>query len=196
MQRGRSSVGRAPAFQAGCRRFEPGRPLLSCPTTLYDLYCAAVEARVERISIAPVKALGLAHPESVELEAGGVRGDRRFWLVDEDGRLFNNKRNGPMVTIRPTWNEATRRLALEFPDGSRVAGIVELGESVPAVLYGRPHASRQVVGPWEEAISGHVGRRLTLLWSEQHATDRGADGGGVVSLVSRGSLDRLREEAV
>ena len=25
--RGRSSVGRAPAFQAGCRRFEPGRPL-------------------------------------------------------------------------------------------------------------------------------------------------------------------------
>src|SRR5262245_32136498 len=28
MQRGRSSVGRAPAFQAGCRRFEPGRPLL------------------------------------------------------------------------------------------------------------------------------------------------------------------------
>ena len=27
--RGCSSVGRAPAFQAGCRRFEPGRPLLS-----------------------------------------------------------------------------------------------------------------------------------------------------------------------
>ena len=33
-----------------------------------------------------------------------------------------------------------------------------------------------------------------LLWSEEHATDRGAVG-GVVSLVSRGSLVRLGEEA-
>jgi uncharacterized protein YcbX len=154
-----------------------------------------VEARVERISIAPVKALGLSHPESVELEAGGVRGDRRFWLVDEDGRLYNNKRNGPLVTVRPSWDEATRELALDFPDGTRVAGVVELGEPVPAVLYGREHASRRVVGPWEEAISAHVGLPLTLLWSERHATDRGADGGGVVSLVSRGSLERLGEVA-
>src|SRR4029077_175852 len=29
--RGCSSVGRAPAFQAGCRRFEPGRPLFENP---------------------------------------------------------------------------------------------------------------------------------------------------------------------
>jgi uncharacterized protein YcbX len=154
-----------------------------------------VEARVERISIAPVKALGLAHPETVELEAGGVRGDRRFWLVDADGRLYNNKRNGPLVTIRPTWDEATGELALDLPDGARVAGVVELGEPVPAILYGRPHASRRVIGPWEEAISAHVGSPLTLLWSEQHATDRGADGGGVVSLVSRGSLEQLGKEA-
>ena len=153
-----------------------------------------MEARVERISIAPVKSLGLAHPEAVELEEGGIRGDRRFWLVDEDGRLFNNKRNGPMVTVRPHWDEGTRELALEFPDGTRVEGVVELGEPVDAVLYGRPHASRRVVGPWEDAISAHVGRPLTLLWSEQHATDRGANC-GVVSLVSRGSLERLREEA-
>jgi MOSC domain-containing protein len=153
-----------------------------------------VEARVERISIAPVKSLGLAHPKAVELGAGGVRGDRRFWLVDEDGRLFNNKRNGPMVTIRPTWDETTRELALEFPDGTRVEGVVELGEPVPAILYGRPHASRRVLGPWNEAISAYVGRPLTLLWSEEHATDRGA-AGGVVSLVSRGSLERLRDAA-
>jgi uncharacterized protein YcbX len=61
-----------------------------------------VEARVARISIAPVKSLGLVHPDSVELGSEGVQGDRRFWLVDEDGRLFNNKRNGPMVAIEPT----------------------------------------------------------------------------------------------
>jgi uncharacterized protein YcbX len=153
-----------------------------------------VEARIARISIAPVKALGLVHPDVVDLQLGGVRGDRRFWLVDEDGRLFNNKRNGPMVTIRPEWDEATHELALDFPDGTRVGGVVELGEPVAAVLYGRPHQSRRVIGPWEAAISAHVDRPLTLLWSEHHATDRGAVGGDV-SLVSTASLDRLGQES-
>ena len=153
-----------------------------------------MEAHVVRISIAPVKSLGLVHPESVDLRSDGVQGDRRFWLVDADGRLFNNKRNGPMMTILPAWDEATRQLSLSFPDGTRVAGRVELGEPVALELYGRPHRSRRVIGPWEDAISRSVGRPLTLLWSDELATDRGSDG-GTVSLVSRGSLERLREEA-
>jgi uncharacterized protein len=153
-----------------------------------------VAARVVRISIAPVKSLGLVHPKSVDLRSNGVRGDRRFWLVDADGRLFNNKRNGPMMTIQPAWDEATQQLSLRFPDGTQVADRIELGEPVAVELYGRPHASRRVVGPWEAAISRSVGRPLTLLWSENHATDRGHVG-GTVSLVSRGSLERLREES-
>jgi len=153
-----------------------------------------VEAHVVRISIAPVKSLGLVHPQSVHLRSDGVQGDRRFWLVDADGRLFNNKRNGPMMTIRPAWDEETRELSLSFPDGTQVAGPVELGEQVAVELYGWPHPSRRVIGPWEEAISRSVGRPLTLLWSENHATDRGR-AGGTVALVSRGSLERLREEA-
>ncbi len=153
-----------------------------------------MEARVARISIAPVKSLGLVHPESVELGPDGVQGDRRFWLIDADGRLFNNKRNGPIATIRPAWDETTRHLSLTFPDGTEVAGTVALGEPVDAELYGSPHPSRRVIGPWAEAISTFAGRPLTLLWSESHATDRGV-AGGTVSIVSRGSLERLREEA-
>jgi uncharacterized protein len=152
-----------------------------------------VEAHVARISIAPVKSLGLVHPETVDLLSDGVQGDRRFWLVDGDGRLFNNKRNGPLMTIRPAWDEATRQLSLSFPDGTQVAGTVELGEPVAVELYGRPHPSRRVLGPWEDAISRSVDRPLSLLWSENHATDR--CGVGTVSLVSRGSLERLREES-
>jgi uncharacterized protein YcbX len=152
-----------------------------------------MQGRVARISIAPVKSLGLVHPKWIELHEGGVRGDRRFWLVDEDGRLFNNKRNGPLMTIRPEWDEATHELALHFPDGNRVAGTVELGERIDAVLYGDPHPSRRVIGPWQDALAAYAGRPLALLWSEAHATDRGARGGSV-SLVSRGSLERLREE--
>ncbi len=146
-----------------------------------------------RISIAPVKSLGLVHPEEIELGRHGVAGNRRFWLVDEDGRLFNNKRCGPLVRIRPDWDEDSRTLALTLPDGERVKGVVELGEPVEAEMYEHPHPSRRVVGPWEEAISRVAGQPLTLLWAEDHATDRGYRGGDV-SLVSRASLERLREE--
>jgi uncharacterized protein YcbX len=152
------------------------------------------QARVVRISIAPVKSLGLLHPEEIELELHGVRGNRRFWLVDSDGRLFNNKRGGPMVRISPAWDEDTRELSLTFPDGARVEGVVELGEPVDAEMYRHPHPSRRVVGPWEQAISDYVGRPLTLLYAESHAVDRGY-AGGTVSVVSRASLDRLRDEA-
>jgi uncharacterized protein len=155
---------------------------------------AGVEGTVARISIAPVKSLGLVHPDEVELGIGGVRGDRRFWLLDADGRLFNNKRNGPLMTIRPEWDESARQLTLTFPGGERVEGVVELGDAVVAELYREPHPSRRVVGPWEDALSEFAGRPLTLLWSDNHATDRGVEGGDV-SLVSRGSLARLREEA-
>jgi len=82
--------------------------------------------RVVRIAIAPVKALGLVHPESVE-------------------------------------------------------------------LHHDAHASRAVLGPWQEALSAYARTPLRLLWSQTGAPDRTARGGSV-SLVSRGSLERLQSE--
>ncbi|HXY81825.1 MAG TPA: MOSC N-terminal beta barrel domain-containing protein [Gaiellaceae bacterium] len=149
---------------------------------------------VVRLSIAPVKSLGLVHPDAVTLTPAGVAGDRRFWLVDRSGRLVNGTRNGPMVRVRPEWDEATRRLALTFPDGARVEGVVELGEPVAAEMYGLPLPSHRVLGPWEGALAEHVGQPLHLLWADGGAADRSGRG-GTVSLVSRASLERLRVEA-
>jgi len=153
-----------------------------------------MEGRVVRISIAPVKALHLVNPDEVEVGPAGVAGDRRFWLVDADGRLVNDKRRPHLLRVHPTWDEETRRLVLAFPDGSEVDGIVEAGETVDAELYGRPHPSRAVPGPWQEALSDYAGEPVTLLWSESGAVDRGV-AGGAVTLISRGSLERLQQEA-
>ena len=152
-----------------------------------------MDARVIRISVAPVKSLGLLHPEEVELAQAGVVGDRRFWLRDEQARLYAGKRDGTMLRIRPAWDEETRRLTLTFPDGEVVDGVVELGEPVDAILYGESRPSHHVVGPWEGAISRYVGRQLELLWADESAVDR-APGGGTVSLVSTASLARLGVE--
>lgn len=150
---------------------------------------------VVRISIAPVKSLHLVHPEEIELTRCGVVGDRRFWLLDADGRLANGKRFPQLMQILPQWDETTRRLAFELPGGERIDGVVELGEPVETTLYGTQHPSRRVGGPWEEAISDLAGEPLTLLWSERGAVDRGNDRGGWASIVSRASLERLRKEA-
>jgi uncharacterized protein len=151
--------------------------------------------RVVRISVAPVKSLGLVHPEEVTLEPGGVVGNRRFWLRDEQGALYAGKRDGSLLQIRPEWDEETRRLALTFPDGARVEGIVELGDAIDSNMYSwHVVRSRKVVGPWQAAISEYVGRPLELLWADEGAVDR-TPRGGTASLVSRASLDRLRTEA-
>ena len=154
-----------------------------------------MEGRVVRISIAPVKALRVVNPDEVELTHAGVAGDRRFWLVDADRRLVNGKGHPELMQVEPEWDEASRRLALAFPDGSVVDGEVELGELFDAELYGAPHRSRLVSGPWQEALSEFVGEPVTVLWSEGGAQDRGSDRGGWASLISRGSLERLRAEA-
>ena len=153
-----------------------------------------MEGRVVRISIAPVKALHVVNPDEVELGHTGVAGDRRFWLVDRDRRLVNDKKRPQLLRVHPAWDEPSRRLVLSFPDGSEVGGVVEPGEPVEVEMYGRPHASRAVPGPWQEALSDYAGEPLTLLWSESGAVDRGI-GGGAVTLISRGSLERLGREA-
>ncbi|HEU5477495.1 MAG TPA: MOSC N-terminal beta barrel domain-containing protein [Gaiellaceae bacterium] len=153
-----------------------------------------MEGRVARISIAPVKALHVVNPAEVELGSAGVAGDRRFWLTEADGRLVNDKRYPRLLRVHADWDEATRRLVLAFPDGLRVDGIVEPGDSVEPMLYDQPHPSRTVPGPWQDALSEYVGKPLTLLWSEGGAVDRGV-GGGAVTVISHASVERLREEA-
>ena len=85
------------------------------------------------------------------LELGGVIGNRRFWLRDEQDALYAGKRDGSMLRIRPEWDEETRRLALTFPYGDVVEGVVELGDEVEANMYSW-HRVRVAQGPW--AVGG------------------------------------------
>jgi len=171
----------------------PSTPMQSPAGRIVDT--PGMSGRVTRVSIAPVKSLGLTHPESVELTPSGVVGDRRFWMVNEGGRLVNGKLCPELMQIGSAWDEAARRLELRFPDGRELAGTVELGEPVAAALYGEPHPSRRVLGPWQDALCRFAGFPLTLLWSERGAVDRGSDRGGWVSIVSRASLQRLGQVA-
>jgi uncharacterized protein YcbX len=144
---------------------------------------------VSRISIAPVKGLALVHPAEVTVEHTGVRENRRFHIVDTDGRRYNQLRNGALVQIKQEYDDAEGRLVLEFPDGTRAAGGVELGPELTTDFYGRPVQGNLVEGPWSEALTRWAGRELRLVQSSPGAAvDRGR---GHVSLVSKASLEEL-----
>jgi MOSC domain-containing protein len=148
---------------------------------------------VSQINLAPVKGLGLVHPDEVMLGRTGVVENRRFHVVDERGRRYNQIRNGRLVQIRPDYDAAAERLTLSFPDGTVADGEVELGEPIVVDFYGRPVPGSVIVGPWGEALSSWAGRPLRLVQSAPGAAvDRAR---GEVSLVSEESLAELARQA-
>jgi hypothetical protein len=124
-----------------------------------------------------------------------VRENRRFYLVDERGRMVNAKQLGELSELRSEYREADRTLTVTLPDGERISGPVRVGGEIDARFSRMTLRAPVVLGPWSQAISSHVGRPLRLVESdpERKGVDRGDR--GTVSLVSRGSLERLAEAA-
>lgn len=146
--------------------------------------------RVSGLSIAPVKGMGLVHPEELDLQGFGVLENRRFHVIDAGGRRFGQIRCGPLVQIQPAYDASSESLSLTFPDGTVVAGTVELGEAVTTDFYGRPVPGRVLEGPWNEAVSEHVGRPLRLVQPDEPGAgvDRAR---GAISFLSEASCEEL-----
>ncbi len=148
---------------------------------------------VTALSITPVKAMRLRTVDAIEIEELGAVGDRRFYLIDERGRMVNGKQHGALMRIVPEYDPGTRELTLTFPDGiPPVSGVVEYGESVTTQFFRRTDEVPVLRGPWSEAVSEFIGHPLRLV-----AAPTGVDRGrrGAVSIISRASLRRLAEEA-
>ncbi|HET7830828.1 MAG TPA: MOSC N-terminal beta barrel domain-containing protein [Candidatus Limnocylindrales bacterium] len=156
----------------------------------------SISGGVTRISIAPVKALALVHPAEVQVTPTGVAVDRRYAILDAQGRLANGKRIGPLVRIRPEAGEDPETLVLHLPDGRAVGGLVELGADVDALFYGAERPARLVLGGYSDALSEAAGQPLTLvrMTGEGDGLDR-ADEGGSVSIQSTAALQAMAEAA-
>ena len=129
--------------------------------------------------------------DEIELEAAGVRGDRRFYLVDDEGALVNAKRLPALLSVRPAVEDG--RLILRFSDDSTVEGETrQLGDRIETSFYGRPVLGRIVEGPWAEALSELAGKAVRVARTEREGDgyDRGQSAGA--SIVSTASLEALR----
>jgi uncharacterized protein len=153
-------------------------------------------AEVVWLATAPVKAMALASRSEVAVGPAGIAGDRGFAVIDSNNRLVNGKRIGPLATIVPEVGLEPPRLSLRFPDGSVVAGAVELGRPVNAIFYGEARPAHELDGPFSRALSTWSGQeiRLVRLEVEGGGIDRAPEGGGF-SIISRGSLAALAAAA-
>jgi uncharacterized protein YcbX len=147
---------------------------------------------VTGLAVTAVKGTRLRGVDAVELDAGGARGNRRFFVIDDRDRMLSGKQLGALQAVVAAFDEQAGRLEFEFPDGSRVEDAVRLGAPVTARFFSRQAEGRLVEGPWADALSAHAGLPLRLV-SNRSAVDRGPKGG--VSLFSRASVERLAREA-
>src|SRR5262245_11880926 len=154
--------------------------------------------RVSRLSTTPVRALGLNHPEAIEVDRDGVRDDRRFYLVDGHGRLVDRLLAGSLVQVHAETNAAATWLRMTFPDGRVVEGDVALHEPVRTEIYGRVAFGRVVGGPFAAALEPFAHRPVLLVRCDKPGGTRiklGEDHvRNGVSLVSDGSLQELARQ--
>lgn len=128
--------------------------------------------QLTRILRYPVKSLSGEELDRVAVERRGVRGDRLWAVRDADGRLGSGKttrrfrRMDGLLELSATYDGQVP--VLSFPDGRRVRG------DDPEV---------------HEALSGHVGRPVTLGHEEavSHFDD------GPLHVVTTASLTRIGE---
>ena len=148
-------------------------------------------ATVGAIYTAPVKSLGLAHPEAVRVEPWGITEDRRFHLVGSLGTLLTQREMGRLVQIKAEYEPEPERLRLLFPGGSGLEGPVEMGAQVVTQIWGRNVAGRVLSGDWNAALSGFCGQAVRLVRSDQpgQCYDEYP-----ISLVSQASIEGLSRQ--
>lgn len=120
---------------------------------------------ITAIHATPVKSLGLASLESAQVTHRGVVGDRRFLLMDSEGRVVTQRQLGRLTQVSAEYSDEDDSLRMTFPDGRAVVGQPEPGRETATVLWGRVVRGVEVEGEWSEALSDFCGAELTLMKS-------------------------------
>jgi uncharacterized protein YcbX len=149
---------------------------------------------VSRLSYTPVKGLALAHPSEITLGREGLAENRRFYVIAEDGRRYELRRDGRLALVAAAYEPEADRLTLRFPEGTVAEATVEVDGAVSTDFYGRLVTGRVVVGPLADALSTYLGRPVRLVKADRPGTALDSER-GTVSLVSEASVSALAKAA-
>jgi uncharacterized protein len=143
---------------------------------------------VARLNIAPVRSLGLESRDEIDLGSDGVAEDRRFFVIDDGGRLVDQLIAGEMVQVAAWTDPDATTLRLTLPDGTTIEDEVRLGGPLEVPIHGRVGVGHIVDGPWAGALGAFLGRSVRIVRCDRIGGTRASH---PASIVSDGSLDAL-----
>jgi uncharacterized protein len=148
---------------------------------------------VARISVTPVKGFALLHPDGVKLTVRGVVEDRRFALVDAEGKRLRSSHVSWPAVVRGEYDADSEVLRLRFPDGTVAEGSAAGAGPVREWDFhgGQLEPGRVVEGEWNDRLSALAGYDVRIVRPEQPGRVREDP----VTLVSLASVARLEQEA-
>ena len=88
----------------------------------------------------------MRHVDEIDLLEGGLHGDRRFYLIDENNRLVNDIGHGPLQLVHAAYDEEDDVLTLTLVDGTVVSAEVVRGNELATNFHKRPRTARRVQG--------------------------------------------------
>ena len=146
---------------------------------------------VARISVTPVRTFRLVHPDEVQLTALGVVENRRFLLVDAEGKRLRSSLTVWPAPVSAEWDASSETLRVEVDGEAFEGAALGDGESFVVDLNGGPVTVQAVGGAWADALSELLGKPVRIARPEHPGLLQNAP----VTLVSRASLERLGAEA-
>ncbi|MDX1344258.1 MAG: MOSC domain-containing protein [Sedimenticolaceae bacterium] len=159
--------------------------------------------RLSQLYIYPVKSMAGIPLETGELDAMGLKHDRRWMLVDRDGRFMTQRTHPHMVLIRPAILDD--RLVLTNSKGElhEVPGIEQAEERIPVQVWKdqvRAHRLSSATDAWLSREIGEPCRLVQIADDEIRQCDlayakegdrTGFSDGFPLLLLSEGSLGQL-----
>ncbi len=119
--------------------------------------------RVTDLSVTPMKGLALHHPDSVEVTAHGIAGDRELFLLEDSGDIASITDHGPLAHYRAEFDAASGALTVHGPDGAVRSDVAEQGEPVDVDFYGLRTVAATRAPSWDAFFSEIVGAPVRLV---------------------------------
>jgi MOSC domain-containing protein len=145
--------------------------------------------RVRAIHVCAVKSLHLTAVQEAIVGRHGIDHDRRFLLVDGDGRVATQRRFGVLAQVACSFDARTGMLELRLPGAPVVRDVPVPAGRDRVELWGREVAGTVIDGAFARTLSELVGRELRMVRTDDDAL------GGVdshpVSVLSQASVDAV-----
>lgn len=147
---------------------------------------------IANIHVSPIKSLGLINFDEVYVSENGITADRRFFLVDANNQLLTQRQIGKLTQIIADYIPSTGQLTVQFPDGSVITEIPEIGRPIQTNMFGRSVTGKVLIGKFNDAFSTFCGQPIRIVRADNSGTSYDEF---PISIISQATIDHLTRMA-